>query len=107
MPCGARLPFLRTGATSRQPATHAAAAATAADRLGAIEAMAMVRIADSTLAVANGTPERVIESLDPLAEGAPMLAALTFWPSLVVALLETGQIDRAEERIDGLVQAAE
>jgi DNA-binding CsgD family transcriptional regulator/Tfp pilus assembly protein PilF len=87
-------------------ATHAAAAAAAADRLGAIEAMALVRITDSALAVANGVPERVIESLDPLADGAPMLAALTFWPSLVVALLDTGQIDRAEDRIDGLVEAA-
>ncbi len=90
----------------QQAATHAAAAAAAADRLGAIEAMALVRITDSALAAASGEPERVIESLDPLAEGAPMLAALTFWPSLVVALLDTGRIDRAQDRIDGLVQAA-
>lgn len=88
-------------------ATHAAAAAAAADRLGAIEAMVMVRIGDSTLAVADGSPERVIEYLDPLAEVVPMLASLTFWPSLVVALLDTGQIGRAEERIDGLVKAAD
>ena len=34
----------------------------------------MVRIADSASAVAYGAPERVIESLDPLAERAPMMA---------------------------------
>jgi DNA-binding CsgD family transcriptional regulator len=85
---------------------HAAAAAAAADRSGAIEAIAMARITASALAAADGSPERVIESLDVLAEGAPMLASLTFWPSLVVALVETGQIDGAQKRIDELVQGA-
>ena len=87
-------------------ATHAAASAAAADRMGALEAMAMVRIADAALASADGAPERIIESLDTLAAGAPMMASLTFWPSLVVALLDTDQIDRAQERIDGLIEAA-
>ena len=87
-------------------ATNVAAATAAADRLGAVEAMAMARISDSALAVVDGEPERVIEALDPLAEVAPMMASLTFWPSLVVSLLETGQIERAEGRIDGLVRAA-
>ncbi len=45
--------------------------------------------------------------MDILATAAPMFASLTFWPSLVVALLDTGQIDRAHERIDELAQAAE
>jgi hypothetical protein len=53
-----------------------------------------------------GQPERVIEALDPLIAAAPMLAALTFWPSQAVALIETCQLERAEASVDGLESAA-
>ncbi len=35
-----------------------------------------------------------------------MLAALTFWPSQATALIETGQLERAQASIDGLESAA-
>ena len=37
---------------------------------------------------------------------APMLAALTFWPSHAVALIETGQLERARTSIEGLESGA-
>ena len=66
----------------------------------------MARIATSALGLASGQPERVIEAIDPLIAVAPMLAALTFWPSQAMALIETGQLARAEASVEGLQSAA-
>ena len=35
-----------------------------------------------------------------------MLAALTFWPTLIVALIDSGQLDRADDLVDVLADAA-
>ncbi len=66
----------------------------------------MARVATAALGMANGQSERVIEALDPMIAGAPMLAALTFWPSQAMALIETGQVERAQSSVDGLESAA-
>ena len=86
--------------------THVSAAALSAARLGAVEGVAMARVATAALGMASGQPERVIEALDPLVAVAPMLAALTFWPFQSMALIETGQLERAQASVDGLASAA-
>ena len=37
---------------------------------------------------------------------APMLAGLAFWPTLVAALIDTGQVEPAQTCLDGLESAA-
>ena len=70
------------------------------------KASGMARVATAALGMASGQPERVIEALDPLVAAAPMLAALTFWPSHASALIETGQLERAQASVEGLESAA-
>ena len=86
--------------------SHVAAATESAACLGAIEGVGMARLAEAALGLAGGQPDRVVESLDPLVAAAPMLASLTFWPSQTMALIETGQLDRAQASVDGLEAAA-
>jgi ATP/maltotriose-dependent transcriptional regulator MalT len=93
------------GDTERAEA-HVAAAAESAARLGAVEGVGMAHIASAALGMASGQPERVIQALDPLIALAPMLAALTFWPSHASALIETGQLERARTSIEGLESGA-
>ena len=97
--------FAYRGDTERAEA-HVAAASESAARLGAVEGVGMARVASAALGVATGHPERVIEALDPLTDMAPMLAALTFWPSFVKALIETDQLERARNSIAGLESGA-
>ena len=85
---------------------HAAAAAESSARLGAVEGVGMARVATAALGIAGGQPERVIEALDPLVAMAPMMAALTFWPPQATALMETGQLERAQISVEGLDSAA-
>jgi len=44
--------------------------------------------------------------LQALPGTVPMLARLAFWPTLITALIDDGQLDRAESQITDLVQAA-
>ena len=85
---------------------HVAAAAESAARLGAVEGVATAHIASAALGMASGQPARVIEALDPLTALAPMLAALTFWPSHVAAMIETDQLHRAQASIEELESGA-
>ncbi|MGO9855520.1 MAG: AAA family ATPase [Acidimicrobiales bacterium] len=85
---------------------HVAAAAESAARIGAVEGVGLARVATAALGLASGQPEHVIEALDPLVVAAPMLAALTFWPSHASALIETGNLERARTSIEGLESAA-
>ena len=85
---------------------HVVAAFESANRVGGLESLGLARIASAAVQLAQDNPHRVVESLDPLADVAPVFASLTFWPSLVTALIETGQLDRAATRIDELVAGA-
>jgi ATP/maltotriose-dependent transcriptional regulator MalT len=82
------------------------AAQHAAARLGAVEAIVVTRLAAAAIGVASGDNKRVIESLDPLPTLAPMLAALNFWPTLATALIDAGQLERAQVCIEDLAEAA-
>jgi hypothetical protein len=56
--------------------------------------------------VAEGhQPDRVIE-LGDLAGAPPMLSALHFWPPLVIALIDTNQIEAAQDQVTRLSAAA-
>ncbi len=91
---------------AERASAHLAAAANSAARLGAVEGIVMARVATAALGMATDQPEQVVEALDPLVAAAPMLAALTFWPSHATALIETGEIERAQASVDGLESAA-
>ena len=86
--------------------THIAAANESAARMGAFEGMALARVSAAAAAAAHGQPGTVIALLDPMAAEAPMIASLTFWPTLVVALVEAGQLDRAHESVESLDEKA-
>jgi DNA-binding CsgD family transcriptional regulator len=85
---------------------HVVAAAESAARTGTFEGIGMARIASAALGMASGQAGRVIEALDPLIAPAPMLAALTFWPSHAIALIETGELEQARASIEGIESGA-
>jgi DNA-binding CsgD family transcriptional regulator len=85
---------------------HASAAADSAAHLGAFEGAGMARVADAAVGMASGDPEKAIAALEPLTAVAPMLAGLAFWPTLVAALIDAGDIDRAHDSLEGLEAAA-
>jgi DNA-binding CsgD family transcriptional regulator len=85
---------------------HVVAATESAARLGAVEGVGMAHVASAALGMATDQPERVVEALEPLTVLAPMVAALTFWPSHVVALIESGLIERARASVEALEAAA-
>jgi DNA-binding CsgD family transcriptional regulator len=80
---------------------HLAAAESSA-RMGIVESLGAAHVATAALGVAGDQPGRVIDALDPLTALVPMLSPLTFWPSLVAALIETQQIERASASIEEL-----
>jgi DNA-binding CsgD family transcriptional regulator len=87
-------------------AAHAAAAI-----LGTVEAVFTARIAQAALARARDEPGGVIDSLQPLTGGGdvraiPMLSSLGWWPTLIVATIDTGAVDAAERQVDQLAEAA-
>ncbi|HXW82547.1 MAG TPA: AAA family ATPase [Acidimicrobiales bacterium] len=85
---------------------HASAAADSAARLGVFEGAGMARLSAAAIGVASGDPEKTIEALDPMRALAPMLAGLAFWPTLVAALIDSGQLERAQTSLEGLEAAA-
>ena len=78
----------------------------AAILLGSIEAARHGQIAFAAIAEARQDPARVIGALQTLPDTVPMLARLAFWPPLITALIDDGRLDRAEDQITELVQAA-
>jgi DNA-binding CsgD family transcriptional regulator len=83
-----------------------AAAGEEAALRGDIEATATAMIAAAALAEARHEPARVIDALHVLPGAVSMLARLAFWPALVTACIDDGQLDRADELITDLVEAA-
>ena len=83
-----------------------AAAMDAAILPGSIEAAGTAMIASAAIAEARQDPARVIGALQTLPDRVPMLARLAFWPPLITALIDDGQLDRAEDQITELVHAA-
>jgi ATP/maltotriose-dependent transcriptional regulator MalT len=87
-------------------AGHVTAARKIADSLDSFEAVGTARVASAALAQARGEPEGVIAALGDLTPVVPMIAGLTFWPTLIVAFIDLGQLDRAEDLLAGLQEAA-
>jgi DNA-binding CsgD family transcriptional regulator len=92
-------------------AREASAAQAAAAVLGTVEAMFSARIAQAALARARDEPARVVDSLQPLAgdgdvRAIPMLSSLGWWPTLIVATIDTGAVDAAARQVDQLAAAA-
>jgi DNA-binding CsgD family transcriptional regulator len=89
-------------------ARHITAAETLAASHDSSEATITARIAAAAIARARGQPQAVIDALGDLPGVTPMIGALAFWPTLIVAYLDNGQLDRAEDLIDqfGLAAAA-
>jgi DNA-binding CsgD family transcriptional regulator len=71
-----------------------------------MEALLTARIATAAIGRAQGQPQQIIDALVELPRLAPMIAALTFWPPLIVALIDAGQLQRAEDQIARLSEAA-
>jgi DNA-binding NarL/FixJ family response regulator/Tfp pilus assembly protein PilF len=77
-----------------------------AGRWNSAEGLITARIAAAALGRAQDRPHSIIEALGDLPPLTPMVAALTFWPTLIVALIDGGQLGRADELIGLLDEAA-
>jgi DNA-binding CsgD family transcriptional regulator/tetratricopeptide (TPR) repeat protein len=89
-----------------QATHHITAAETLAASHESIEGLITARIAAAAVARSQSQPQRVIEILADLPAVTPMIGALAFWPTLVVAYVDDKQLDRAEDLIDTLERAA-
>ena len=87
-------------------ARHLATAESIAARYGSVEGVLSARNAAAALGRARDQPPIVVDALGELPATAPMMAALTFWPTLIVACVDSGQLDRAAELVDRLEAAA-
>ena len=87
-------------------ARHLGTAETVAARHDSVEAVLTNRMAAAAISRVQQRPQAVIDALGDLPSLAPMLAALAFWPILVVALIDTGQLDPAADLVDRLDEAA-
>ena len=92
-------------------AREVSAAHTAAAVLGTSEAVFTARIAQAALARARDEPGGVVDSLQPLTSDGdvraiPMLSSLGWWPTLIVATIDTGAVDAAARQVDQLAAAA-
>jgi len=82
---------------------HLAAADAAAAEAGTIEAVVTTRIAHAAVARARNDPEQVIKALAPLVENTgliPMATSLAWWPSLIAAMIDVGELAKAAEQIE-------
>ncbi len=87
------------------------AAREAAAASGIVEAVFKTRIAEAWLAQARSEPQGVVDALGPLAgtgdsNAIPMLSSLGWWPPLIAATLELGDVERAEAQVSQLERAA-
>jgi DNA-binding CsgD family transcriptional regulator len=86
---------------------HLAGAESLAASPDSLEAVLSARIAAAAIGRAEHRPQPIIDALGDLPPVTPMIAALTFWPTLIVALIDSGQLDRAADLVDRLgVEAA-
>jgi len=89
---------------------HLAAAWAAATALGTVEAIGGARIAEAVLGRARGEPARAVRALGPLvsdgSQGASRMSSLGWWPTLVLALLDCGDVDGAAASTGRLAEAA-
>ena len=89
---------------------HLAAADAAAGEAGTIEAVVTTRIAQAAVARARNDPEQVVKALAPLVENTrliPMGTSLAWWPSLIGAMIDGGELARAAGQIELLGTAAQ
>jgi DNA-binding CsgD family transcriptional regulator len=89
---------------------HLAAADDAAAEAGTIEAVVTVRVARAAVARARNDPEQVIKALAPLVENTgmiPMATSLAWWPSLIGAMIDSGELAQAAGQIGLLDTAAQ
>jgi DNA-binding CsgD family transcriptional regulator len=82
-------------------------ATAASNEHSSAEAIFTTQLARMAMARAQRRPQQVIEVLAPFPSAIPMLSALTWWPALVAALIETNQIERAEASLAELTLAAD
>ena len=74
---------------------HLAAADAAAAAAGTIEAVVTTRVAQAAVARARSDPGQVVMALGPLAENTgliPMATSLAWWPSLIAAMIDVGEL---------------
>jgi DNA-binding NarL/FixJ family response regulator len=90
---------------------YAASAAAAADAVGTVEIDNVARLARAAIAAAEGDPRGVIEAFGPLAADgalrsvAPM-TMLVWWPPLVRAVIDAGDLDDAADQLERFAAAA-
>jgi hypothetical protein len=90
---------------------HAKSARGVADIVGTLEAIFTAHIAESTLARARGDAAGVIASLGPLvgsgdSKTMSMMTSLGWWPVLINAYLDHGDVMSAQRQLDQLRIAA-
>ena len=90
---------------------HANSARSVADILGTLEAIFTAHIAESALARARGDAGGVVASLGPLvgtgdSKTMSMLTSLGWWPVLINAFLDQGDVDTAQRQLGQLRIAA-
>jgi tetratricopeptide (TPR) repeat protein len=88
---------------------HLTAAAAAAAEAGTIEAVVTTRVAQAAVARARNDPEQVVKVLAPLVANTrliPMATSLAWWPGLIEAMIDGGELARAAEQIELLDTAA-
>jgi ATP/maltotriose-dependent transcriptional regulator MalT len=89
---------------------HLAAADAAAGEAGTIEAVVTTRVAQAAVARARNDPEQVVVVLAPLVQNTrliPMSTSLAWWPSLIGAMTDSGELAMAAGQIELLGTAAQ
>ncbi len=89
---------------------HLAAADAAAIESGTIEAVVTTRVARAAVARARNDPGQVVRILAPLVENTqliPMSTSLAWWPSLIGAMIDSGELARAAGQVELLDTAAQ
>ena len=89
---------------------HLASADAAAGEAGTIEAVVTTRVAQAAVARARNDPEQVVKVLAPLVVNThviPMATSLAWWPSLIGAMIDGGELAMAAGQADLLGTAAQ
>jgi DNA-binding CsgD family transcriptional regulator len=87
-----------------------AAGDAAAAEAGTIEAVVTTHVARAAVARARNDPEQIVKVLAPLVENThliPMATSLAWWPSLIAAMIDGGELAKAAEQIQLLDTAAQ